>query len=75
MYRKIENYYIDHKKGIFYTENSYHDSVDYHYVVDFDKPDVDKQFKQFLEHKERDGEYAAMQKLKQQFRGLRELLS
>lgn len=67
------HYYINPAKGIYYTEKAYH--VDYIYVVDFEKPDVDKQFQCFLDQKEKDGEHKGMQKLKGQFRELRNLLS
>lgn len=70
-----ENYWIDPKRGIYYTERAYHDDLDYHYVVDFEKPDLDKQFKRFLEIVEDEGARKGMRQLKDQFRGLRELLA
>lgn len=69
------NYWIDQGRGIYRTENSYHDDVDYIYVVDFDKPDVDKQFRNFLDIVEENGKRKGMRELKAQFRGLRDLLS
>jgi hypothetical protein len=73
--RDSYEYSLNPKKGIYYTENIYHDDVEYHYVVDFDKPDVPKQFQSFLKNIEANGKKAAMRDLKQQFKGLRELLA
>lgn len=70
-----ETYWINPKKGIYYTEKAYHDDIDYVYVVDFDKPDVDKQFARFIETIKKDGAKESMASLKRQFSGLRELLS
>lgn len=58
-------------KGIYYTENAYHDDLDYYYVVDFDKPDVHKQF---LETVANVGREMQVRGMKGQFRALRELL-
>jgi hypothetical protein len=69
-----ESYFIDPKKGIYFTRNAYHDDVDYIYVVDFDKPDVDKQFQSFLDMIKRDGAKQNTQNLKKQFSALRDLL-
>ena len=69
-----ETYFINPKKGIYYTKNSYHNDVDYFYIVDFDKPDVDKQFAEFIAMTKRDGAKEGVLELKRQFRGLRELL-
>lgn len=71
----MHDYSINPKKGIYYTENIYHDDVEYHYVVDFDKPDVPKQFQAFLKNIEANGKKKGMRELKDQFRGLRDLLS
>jgi hypothetical protein len=68
-------YSINPKKGIYYTTKAYHDDLDYHYVVDFDKPDVHAQFLRFLQSVEGEGAKKGMRRLKEQFRGLRELLS
>lgn len=67
-------YSINPKKGIYYTERAYHDDLDYHYVVDFEKPDVHGQFQKFLLSVEDEGAKKGMRQLKDQFRGLRELL-
>lgn len=68
-----QNYFINPKKGIYYTEKAYHDDVDYIYIVDFDKPNVDEQFKHFLRYVEKDGANKKMDELKKQFSALREL--
>lgn len=69
-----ESYFINPKKGIYFTRSAYHD-VDYIYVVDFDKPDVNKQFKDFIKIVKRDGAKENMSELKRQFQDIRELLS
>ena len=74
-YRKIETYFIDPKRGIYYTENSYNDHVDYHYVVDFNEPEVGTQFRSFLKRVEQDGADKGMIELRRQFSGLRNLFS
>ena len=68
-----QNYFINPKKGIYYTQKAYHDEVDYIYIVDFDKPDVDEQFKRFLRYVEKAGADKKMDELKKQFSALREL--
>lgn len=68
-----QNYFINPKKGIYYTQKAYHDEVDYIYIVDFDKPNVDEQFKHFLRYVEKDGSDKKMDELKKQFSALREL--
>lgn len=50
-----ESYFINPNKGIYYTRSAYHDDVDYIYVVDFDKPNVDEQFRNFMLSVKRDG--------------------
>ena len=70
-----EHYFIDPKKGIYYTEKTYRDDIDYIYVVDFEKPDVEKQFQTWQATVRDDGKKEGMQELKRQFKGLRELLS
>lgn len=69
-----ETYWINPKKGIYYTEKAYHDDIDYVYVVDFDKPDVKKQFEKFIEMIKRDGAKENMVKLKRDFSALKDLL-
>lgn len=71
----LESYFINPNKGIYYTRNAYHDDVDYIYLVDFDNPDVDKQFQSFLKLVRDEGKKEGMRELKEQFRGLRNLLS
>lgn len=68
-----QNYFINPKKGIYYTQKAYHDEVDYIYIVDFDNPNVDEQFKNFLRYVEKDGSDKKMDELKKQFSALREL--
>ena len=68
-----QNYFINPKKGIYYTKSVYHDDVDYIYIVDFDAPNVDEQFKSFLRYVEKDGSDKKMGELKKQFSALREL--
>jgi len=70
-----ETYWINPKKGIYYTEKAYHDDIDYIYVVDFDKSDVKKQFEKFIEMIKRDGAKENMVKLKRDFSALKDLLS
>ena len=70
-----QNYFINPKKGIYYTQSAYHGAVDYIYMVDFDKPNVDEQFKHFLRYVEKDGADKKMDALKLQFRALSQLLS
>lgn len=67
-------YSINPNKGIYYTTKAYHD-LDYHYVVDFDKPDVHRQFQNFLRSVEAEGARKVMKQIKDQFRGLKDLLS
>lgn len=70
-----ESYFINPKKGIYYTRSAYHDDVDYIYVVDFDKPIVEVQFRNFLLSVKREGAKENMVELKRQFHGIRDLLS
>jgi hypothetical protein len=63
------------KKGIYYTEKAYHNTTICVYVVDFDKPDVKKQFEKFIEMIKRDGAKENMVKLKRDFSALKDLLS
>lgn len=70
-----ELYCINPKKGIYYTRSAYHDNVDYIYEVDFDEPNIGKQFRQFIDKVKKEGHKEGMRELKQQFRGLQELLS
>lgn len=70
-----EHYFINPKKGIYYTRSAYHDDVDYIYVVDFDKPDVDKQFRAWQDRLIEEGKKEGLSELKNQFRSLRVLLS
>ncbi len=74
-----QNYFINPKKGIYYTaawhtQNMYGDETDYIYIVDFDEPNVDEQFKHFLRYVEKDGSDKKMDALKLQFRALSQLL-
>jgi hypothetical protein len=62
-------------RGIYYTTKAYHDDLDYHYVVDFTKPDVHKQFQNFLSTIEDNGKRKSMRDLKGQFRELKDLLT
>ena len=66
-----QNYFINPKKGIYYTQKAYHDEVDYIYIVDFDNPNVDEQFKHFLRYVEKDGSDKKMDALKKQFSAMR----
>lgn len=68
-----QNYFINPKKGIYYTQSVYGDEVDYIYIVDFDEPNVEEQFKHFLRYVEKDGSDKKMAELKKQFSALREL--
>lgn len=68
-----QSYFINPKKGIYYTQKAYHDDIDYVYVVDFDEPDVEKQFQHFLKYVRKDGADEKMQQLKSEFKALREL--
>lgn len=70
-----ESYWINPKKGIYYARSAYHDDVDYIYIVDFDKPNVDEQFRNFMLSVKRDGANENMQEVKRQFAALRSLLS
>lgn len=45
----MKDYKID-EKGIYYTENSYHDDVDVHYVVELNKENTKTQLTSFLNH-------------------------
>lgn len=69
------NEYDISTRGIYYTTRAYHDELDYHWVVDFNKPNVDEQFREFKRRIEENGAKRAMRELKQQFKTLRELLS
>jgi len=68
-----QNYFINPKKGIYYTQSVYGDEVDYIYIVDFDEPNVDEQFKHFLRYVEKEGASKKMAELKKQFSAVREL--
>ena len=68
-----QSYFINPKKGIYYTKSAYGDEVDYVYMVDFDEPDVNKQFQHFLKYVRKDGADEKMQQLKSEFKALREL--
>lgn len=70
-----EIYYINPKKGIYYTRSAYHDDIDYIYVVDFDKPDLGNQFANFIDMIKKDGAKENMVALKRQFSDLRNFLS
>ena len=71
----FQSYFLNPKKGIYYTQSAYHDDVDYVYVVDFDKPNVEDQFRAFLRYVEKDGAKKQMEELRKQFKVLGELLS
>lgn len=73
--RDKREYSINPNKGIYYTTKGYHDDIDYHYVVDFDKSDVDRQFQSFLDDMVNLGKKKGMTELKQQFRAIRDLLA
>ena len=68
-----QNYFINPKKGIYYMQSAYGDEVDYVYIVDFDEPNVDEQFKNFLRYVEKEGASKKLAELKKQFSALREL--
>lgn len=70
----FESYFINPKKGIYYMKSAYHDDVDYVYLVDFDEPNVDEQFKRFLRYVEKDGAKKQMEELRKEFKALGELL-
>ena len=70
-----ETYWINPKRGIYYAENAYHNTTICVYVVDFDKPDVDKQFRNFIDMIKKDGAKENMDKLKREFFALKDLLS
>ena len=67
-----QNYFINPKKGI-YTQSAYGHWVEYVYIVDFDQPNVEEQFKHFLRYVEKEGASKKMAELKKQFSALREL--
>jgi hypothetical protein len=69
----IQSYSIDPKKGIYYTQTAYNNDIDYVYVVDFNEPDVEKQFQHFLKYVRKDGADEKMQQLKSEFKALRVL--
>lgn len=68
-----ESYFLNPKKGIYYTQSAYGDEVECVYLVDFDKPNLDEQFRRFIRHVEKDGANKKMDELKKQFSALREL--
>jgi hypothetical protein len=68
-----QNYFINPKKGIYYTQSAYGHWVEYVYIVDFDQPNVEEQFKHFLRYVEKEGASKKMAELKKQFSALREL--
>jgi hypothetical protein len=68
-----QNYFIDPKKGIYYMQSAYGDEVEYVYIVDFDQPNVEEQFKHFLRYVEKEGASKKMAELKKQFSVMREL--
>jgi hypothetical protein len=68
-----QNYFINPKQGIYYMQSAYGDEVEYVYIVDFDQPNVDEQFKHFLRYVEKEGASKKMSELKKQFSALREL--
>lgn len=70
-----ETYWINPRRGIFRTAKAYHDDIDYIYVVDFNEPDVEKQFAKFIDMIKQDGAKEHMGILKRQFSVLRDLLS
>ena len=70
-----QSYFINLKKGIYYTQSAYGDEVDYVYVVDFDEPNPQEQFRHFLRYVEKDGAKKQMEELRKQFKVLGELLS
>ena len=43
----MKDYKIN-EKGIYYTENSYHDEVDINYVVDIGAPEAKAQLERFI---------------------------
>ena len=70
----FESYFINPKKGIYFTQSAYGDEIKYCYIVDFDQPNVGDQFKSFLRHVEKQGADKKMNQLKSEFKALRELL-
>ena len=69
-----QSYFINPKKGIYYVRSAYGGEVEWVYVVDFDKPNVEEQFKSFLRYVEKDGADKKMDDLRKQFSALRQLL-
>ena len=67
------NYFINPKKGIYYMQSAYGDEVEYNYIVDFDEPNVDEQFKHFLRYVEKEGASKKMAELKKEFNSLVQL--
>lgn len=65
---EVTKYFIC-DKGIFYTENSYYDDVDYHYVVEFADIDCHKQFRTFLKTIFQEGKKARSREIKHLFTG------
>lgn len=71
----FENYFIDPKMGIYFTRSAYGDEVERVFMVEFDSPDCEKQFRSFLRYVEKDGAKKQMEELRKQFKVLGELLS
>jgi len=69
-----QSYFINPKKGIYYTQSAYGDEVECIYIVDFEQPNVEDQFRHFLRYVEKDGANKKMGELKQQFKALGQLL-
>lgn len=69
-----QSYFINPKKGIYYMKRAYGDEIEYVYIVDFDEPNVEEQFKSFLRCVEKDGADKKMDDLRKQFSALRQLL-
>ena len=72
---QTNEYSID-EQGIYYLVRVYHDDLECRDVVDFKNPEkLTEQFQDFLKQIEQNGKFKAMKDLKQQFRGLRDLLA
>lgn len=69
-----QTYYIDPAKGIYYLNGAYDNPANRAYVVCFDTPNIESAFAGFLGHVRKEGAREQMQKLRQQFDALRELL-
>ena len=69
-----QTYFINPNKGIYYTKSAYGDEIEYVYMVDFDEPNPQEQFRNFLRYVEKDGAKKQMEELRRQFKVLGELL-